>query len=129
MEDVQRAKFTWQHPRISVEVETSAAIARDLMNSLGAYFEAISNFMDRKLQVNRDVVIERVLRDHSNTFIFLRVGRIQVKVWSPRPGSSLLVCARHACVESLFSLHSKSRDVLDHHQSWLMDRRKTVSMT
>jgi hypothetical protein len=91
MEDIQRAKLAGSQPRISIQVETSAAIARELVNNLGAYFEGISNFMDRKLQVNRDVVIERVLRDHSNTFIFLRVGRIQVKVWSPRPGSSLLV--------------------------------------
>ena len=69
MEDIQRAKFTWQQHRISVEVETYAAIARELMNNLRAYFEPISDFMDRKLQVNRCVVIERVLRDHSNTFI------------------------------------------------------------
>jgi hypothetical protein len=69
MEDIHRAKFTCQQPRISVEVETSAAIARELMNSLGAYFEPISDFMDRKLQVNGNVVIEWVLRDHSNTFI------------------------------------------------------------
>jgi len=69
MEDFQRAKFTWQQPRISVEVETSAAIARELMNSLGASFEAISDFMDRKLQVNGNVVIEWVFRDHNNTFI------------------------------------------------------------
>ena len=31
--------------------------------------------------VNGDVVIEGVLRDHIITFIFLRVGRIQVNVW------------------------------------------------
>ena len=97
MEDVQRAKFTWQQPRISVEVETSAAIARELVNNLGAYFEAISDFINRKLQINGDVVIERVLRDHSNTFIFLRVGRIQVSATKLRPGSSLCIGARGAC--------------------------------
>ncbi len=69
MEDIQRAKLTGSQPRTSVQVETYAAIARELMNNLGAYFEAISNFMDRKLQVNGTVVIEWVLRDHSNTFI------------------------------------------------------------
>ncbi len=97
MEDVQRAKFTRQQPRISVEVETSAAVAPELMNSLGASFQAFSHFINWKQQINGDVVIERVLRDHSNTFIFLRVCEIQVKVSSPRPGSSLFVGARGAC--------------------------------
>lgn len=98
MEDIQRAKFTWQQPQISVEVETYAVIARELMNNLGAYFDPISDFIDKKLQINGDVVIERVLRDHRNTFIYLRVSQIQIKVSSQRPGSSLFVGARGACM-------------------------------
>jgi hypothetical protein len=45
------------------------AIAGKLMNNLGAYFEAFSNLIHSKQQVNGDVVIEGVLRDHIITFI------------------------------------------------------------
>lgn len=100
MEDIQRAKFTWQQPQISVEVETYAAIARELMNNLGAYFDPISDFIDKKLQINGDVVIERVLRDHRNTFIYLRVSEIQVLATKLRPGSSMFIGARGACVSA-----------------------------
>jgi hypothetical protein len=45
------------------------AITCELVNYLWAYFEALGNLVDGEEQVNGDVVIEGVLRDHVVTFI------------------------------------------------------------